>query len=121
MIITLWETLHDIPLPENNPFRRVLYSVGLSCLLIGIACLTNSSIASEKDAKTVGIVFAGDVMVDGNPGHAIQCGRDPFAEFGPIFHEADLAVCNLECVVGSGGSKYSSRSLFAGPASQSRC
>ena len=91
-----------------------LYSFGLYCLLTAIACLTNSSLAGEKEPKSVSIVFAGDVMLDGNPGHDIQRGRDPFAEFGPIFHGADLAVCNLECVVGLGGQRVLKSYTFRG-------
>lgn len=90
------------------------YSIGPFFLLIGAACLTSSSRAGEKEANTVSIVFAGDVMVDGDPGHDIQCGRDPFAEFGPIFHGADLAVCNLESVLGRGGDQVLKPYTFRG-------
>ena len=63
----------------------------------------------------VAIVFAGDVMLDGGPGHAIVHGTDPFAEFAPILRGADVAVCNLECVLAPGGQQVLKAYTFRGP------
>ncbi|NCY03617.1 MAG: CapA family protein [Planctomycetia bacterium] len=51
------------------------------------------------------IVFVGDIMLDGGPGHAVSSGRDPFAACGPLFADADHVVGNLECVLGTGGDR----------------
>ncbi|MCE5266806.1 MAG: CapA family protein, partial [Planctomycetaceae bacterium] len=61
------------------------------------------------------IVFAGDVMLDGGPGHAIVYGTDPFAEFDAILRSADIAVCNLECVLAPGGRQAHKVFTFRGP------
>ncbi len=66
-------------------------------------------------ARAVRIVFAGDVMLDGGPGHAIVHGDDPFVEFASIFHKADIAVCNLECAVAPGGEQVLKPYTFRGP------
>jgi len=52
----------------------------------------------------VRIVFCGDVMLDRNPGHALAHGEDPFADVASLLKNADLAVCNLECVVARHGT-----------------
>jgi poly-gamma-glutamate capsule biosynthesis protein CapA/YwtB (metallophosphatase superfamily) len=71
--------------------------------------------ADEKRHNTVNIVFAGDVMLDGGPGHAIAHGSDPFAEFASIFYKADIAVCNLECDMGENGEQVLKPYTFRGP------
>jgi poly-gamma-glutamate synthesis protein (capsule biosynthesis protein) len=60
-------------------------------------------------------VFAGDVMLDGGPGHAVVHGVDPFAEFASILRNADVAVCNLECVISEGGVQVLKPYTFRGP------
>ena len=59
--------------------------------------------SENRNRGTVQIVFSGDVMLDAGPGHAIAHGEDPFAELAPILQGADIAVCNLECVVARHG------------------
>jgi poly-gamma-glutamate synthesis protein (capsule biosynthesis protein) len=71
--------------------------------------------AAEQEQGTVRIVFAGDVMLDGGPGHAVANGLDPFAEFAPILRSADIAVCNLECVLAGGGTQVLKPYTFRGP------
>ena len=63
----------------------------------------------------VKIIFGGDVMLDGGPGHAIIHGQDPFAEFASLLHGADVAVCNLECVLAGGGRQVLKPYTFRGP------
>jgi hypothetical protein len=75
----------------------------------------NAGRAAEDRQETVRLVFAGDVMLDGGPGHAIVYGTDPFAEFASIFHKADIAVCNLECAVVEGGEQVLKPYTFRGP------
>ncbi len=83
-------------------------------LLLAVAG-PNLGQATDRRQDTVSIVFAGDVMLDGGPGHAIVHGNDPFQEFAAIFHNADIAVCNLECVVGEGGEQVLKPYTFRGP------
>ena len=75
----------------------------------------NWGLAADDRHETVRLVFAGDVMLDGGPGHAIVHGTDPFAEFASIFHKADIAVCNLECAVVEGGEQVLKPYTFRGP------
>jgi len=70
--------------------------------------------ATERPQDTVSIVFAGDVMLDGGPGHAVVHGVDPFAEFASILGDADIAVCNLECVISEGGQQVLKPYTFRG-------
>lgn len=57
----------------------------------------------QPDSGTVKVVFGGDVMLDGGPGHALCHGEDVFAGVAAILKDADIAVCNLECVVAKCG------------------
>ncbi|HEY8026276.1 MAG TPA: CapA family protein [Burkholderiaceae bacterium] len=54
-------------------------------------------------AEPVSLVFAGDIVLVGAPGKAIEQGRDPFRAFSAILADADIRVGNLECVVASKG------------------
>jgi len=57
-------------------------------------------------AETVRLVFTGDIMLDMFPGATLSQGHDPFAHYADVFHEADLVVGNLECVVATGGTQF---------------
>jgi len=63
----------------------------------------------------VSVVFAGDVMLDGSPGHAVNFGTDPFADFADELSAADIAVCNLECVISDKGEIQHKNYVFKGP------
>ncbi len=54
--------------------------------------------------KPVTLVFAGDTVLDDDPGALIARGGDPFAHFAGVFAAADIRIANLECVVATGGS-----------------
>jgi poly-gamma-glutamate synthesis protein (capsule biosynthesis protein) len=71
--------------------------------------------AEEPTKNEVTIIFAGDVMLDGGPGHSIVYGGDPFADFAEILRGADIAVCNLECVLAGGGQQVLKPYTFRGP------
>lgn len=60
--------------------------------------------ADKGNSGAVRIVFGGDVMLDRNPGHALAHGEDPFVDVAPLLASADIAVCNLECVVARHGT-----------------
>lgn len=40
-------------------------------------------------AAGMSIVFVGDIMLDGGPGHAVSTGRDPFAACSELLADAD--------------------------------
>ncbi len=84
-------------------------------LLLPAVAGPNAGRAADDRQETVRLVFAGDVMLDGGPGHALVHGTDPFAEFASIFHKADIAVCNLECAVVEGGEQVLKPYTFRGP------
>lgn len=73
----------------------------LALLLI----VAGSSAADEPNA-TLKLLFTGDIMLADLPGKAIERGVDPFAEFAPVFREADFVIGNLECVVATKGEPY---------------
>lgn len=79
---------------------KLLLNAALSLLLCSVA--TGQSIARHDPIK---IVFVGDIMLDDLPGQYIQDGKDPFASFTSLFKSADLTIGNLECVVGTTGTK----------------
>jgi len=65
-----------------------------------LACaVATARVQAEQKTGTVRIIVAGDVMLDGGPGHRIATGRDPFGPVAALLADADLAVCNLECAV----------------------
>jgi formylglycine-generating enzyme len=103
---------HSFPLWARAAFRN-WNRPDSRCVNLGFR------VAVEEPGKTeqgvVTIVFAGDVMLDGDPGHAIVYGANPFAEFDSIFGRADVAVCNLECVLASGGRQILKPYTFRGP------
>jgi hypothetical protein len=95
-------------------FIAGLRTIAIWLLLTAVAG-PNAGRAADDHKETVRLVFAGDVMLDGGPGHAIVHGTDPFAEFASIFHKADIAVCNLECAVAEGGEQVLKPYTFRGP------
>lgn len=80
-------------------------------MLYCITCLVCSAITTtthgQDTAKTesIKILFVGDIMLDGGPGHMIASGLDPFEHCAPMFNAADLCIGNLECVPGRGGEQ----------------
>ena len=69
------------------------------------ACLGSAAAAEVAKGKdgAVRIVFGGDVMLDCGPGHAGIPRRRSVRRLAPILKTADIAVCNLECVVAKHG------------------
>jgi poly-gamma-glutamate capsule biosynthesis protein CapA/YwtB (metallophosphatase superfamily) len=63
----------------------------------------------------VRLVFAGDIMLDGGPGHIVTTGGDPFANVAAVLHDADLTVGNLECAIVKKGSAVDKPYTFRGP------
>jgi poly-gamma-glutamate synthesis protein (capsule biosynthesis protein) len=70
---------------------------------------------AEDDALRV--VFVGDIMLDGGPGHVVTNGGDPFAAVASVLREADLTVGNLECAIVKDGHPIDKPYTFRGPRS----
>ncbi|GGC69908.1 CapA family protein [Undibacterium terreum] len=84
----------------------------MRCILASLICnalfgtvFLGTVHAADLNDKTVTVLFAGDIVLDGKPGKAIEQGRDPFAAFAGILANADLRIGNLECVVATGGDQ----------------
>jgi poly-gamma-glutamate synthesis protein (capsule biosynthesis protein) len=84
------------------------------CFLVG-GWNPAQSWAEDSAADPIRVVVAGDVMLDGGPGHAVVHGENPFAEFESLFRNADISVCNLECVVAENGKQVLKPYTFQAP------
>src|SRR5947208_583277 len=84
------------------PYMRIakLLTMVAACLFSGTLCIAQAGTGQQA---SVSLVFAGDIVLDGQPGKAIENGRDPFSEFAKIFQSADIRVGNLECVIATIG------------------
>ncbi|HEX8957834.1 MAG TPA: CapA family protein, partial [Burkholderiaceae bacterium] len=67
-------------------------------LLLALTCLLPFAVPAEP----VSLVFAGDIVLVGQPGKLIAEGHDPFEEVADTLR-ADIRVANLECVVATSG------------------
>ena len=70
---------------------------------------------ARAEEGTVRIVFAGDIMLDGGPGHIVTIGGDPFAAVADTLKDADLTVGNLECAIVKKGDAVKKPFTFRGP------
>lgn len=71
--------------------KRILFA--MLCML---SCLAQ--------AEPVSLVFAGDIVLVGQPGKLIEQGHDPFQGVSSILRDADIRLGNLECVVATTGT-----------------
>ena len=86
--------------------RNLLWLLGLwLCVLVARPIAANDAAKPSPPAAGMSIVFVGDIMLDGGPGHAVSSGRDPFAACSQLLTDADYSVGNLECVLGRGGER----------------
>ncbi|MEI8373766.1 MAG: CapA family protein [Planctomycetota bacterium] len=83
------------------------------CFLLSQAQL--SAADALRDDCVVRITFVGDVCFDGNPGHSVTRGEDPFAAVASVLKDTDLAVANLECAVPTAGERSPNRFSFKAP------
>lgn len=75
------------------------------CHLISALTLVWCPLGFAADvAAPVSLVFAGDIVLDDAAGEMIRRGEDPFAGFASVFHNADIRIGNLECVIATTGS-----------------
>jgi poly-gamma-glutamate synthesis protein (capsule biosynthesis protein) len=70
---------------------------------------------ARADAEALRIVFAGDIMLDGGPGHVVTVGGDPFADVAAVLRDADLTIGNLECAIVKKGYAVNKPFTFRGP------
>lgn len=87
--------------------------LGFSALL---ACLAWTPAAVSAGDDSVSVVFVGDVMLDGGPGHILMNGGDPFADVADVLGDADLTIGNLECAIVKTGHAVDKPYTFRGPA-----
>lgn len=99
---------NSFPLWARASFRN-WNTPGSRCVNLGFRVA-----ADEPSRDAVTILFGGDVMLDGGPGHAVVHGADPFAKVAPILRSADLIVCNLECVIAEDGQQVLKPYTFRG-------
>ncbi len=101
--------------------RDLFWLLGL-CLFVSVAHAGETGDAAKPSPPAAGmsIVFVGDIMLDGGPGHAISSGRDPFAACSQLLADADYSIGNLECVLGKGGERMLKPFSFRGAADSPR-
>jgi len=93
--------------------RNPLGLLGLwLCVSVARPIAANDAAKPSPPSAGMSIVFVGDIMLDGGPGHAISTGRDPFAACSQLLADADYSVGNLECVLGTGGERVLKRYSF---------
>ncbi len=99
-----WNTF---PLWARSSFRN-WNTVDTRCVNLGfrvVAEMTSWEIQEREKQRPIRLLFVGDIMLDGGPGHAIASGIDPFTHCSDILLDADITVGNLECVLGRGGKQ----------------
>lgn len=84
-------------------------------MTLGCAIFLGQTPARAK-GPSVRVIFVGDIMLDGGPGHVITNGGDPFAPVGALLHDADATVGNLECAIVTTGHAVDKPYTFRGPA-----
>ena len=101
--------------------RNLLWMLGLwLCVSVARPVAANDAAKPSPPAAGMSIVFVGDIMLDGGPGHGISSGRDPFAACSQLLADADYSVGNLECVLGKGGERMLKPFSFRGAADSPR-
>jgi poly-gamma-glutamate capsule biosynthesis protein CapA/YwtB (metallophosphatase superfamily) len=83
-----------------------------------LACISVALVAPRTllaDDESVSVLFVGDVMLDGGPGHIVTNGGDPFADVASVLGSADLTIANLECAIVKTGHAVDKPYTFRGP------
>ncbi|NMM28198.1 MAG: CapA family protein [Glaciimonas sp.] len=86
---------------KNHLAKHVRHWIAGAAWLV--LCISSVNAIAAESEPTVSLLFAGDIVLDGKPGKAIEQGRDPFAPFAAILQAADIRIGNLECVVAASG------------------
>ena len=80
--------------------------------LVFATCLLS---VPARAADDVSLIFVGDIMLDGGPGHVVTTGGDPFAPVASVLQDADLTIGNLECAIVKQGHAEDKAYTFRGP------
>jgi poly-gamma-glutamate synthesis protein (capsule biosynthesis protein) len=80
-----------------------------------ISVLALGAGSAGADPRSLRILFVGDVMLDGGPGHRVTVGGDPFAEVASVLRDSDLTIGNLECAIVRDGQAVGKPYGFRGP------
>jgi poly-gamma-glutamate capsule biosynthesis protein CapA/YwtB (metallophosphatase superfamily) len=86
-----------------------------SALLL-FACALLAARPVHAEDQPLRILFVGDIMLDGGPGHIVTNGGDPFTKVAPVLADADLTIGNLECAIVKQGHAVDKPYTFRGPA-----
>jgi poly-gamma-glutamate capsule biosynthesis protein CapA/YwtB (metallophosphatase superfamily) len=100
--------------------RRHGYAGGMNRALLAGWLLTAALVApwpAHGEEDDLRVVFVGDIMLDGGPGHVVTNGGDPFAAVASVLRDADLTVGNLECAIVKDGHAVDKPYTFRGPKS----
>ena len=81
-------------------------------LVAGVLATATNVTADEEPVR---ILFVGDIMLDGGPGHIVTNGGDPFAGVAAALADADLSIGNLECAIVRQGHAVDKPYAFRGP------
>lgn len=74
----------------------------MRAFIFSLLCVLSSSACAER----VKILFAGDIVLDGQPGKMVAAGGDPFEYVAPLFQRADLRIANFESVMARSGVAF---------------
>lgn len=106
-----WNTF---PLWARSSFRN-WNTVDTRCVNLGfrvVAEMNTWEIQKYEKDRPIRLLFVGDIMLDGGPGHAIASGIDPFEHCSQLLLDADVTIGNLECVLGRGGQQINKDYAF---------
>lgn len=87
----------------------------LAAWLVAAMLIALPAHVARAEEESLSIVFVGDVMLDGGPGHIVTNGGDPFAGVAAVLRDADLTVANLECAIVKDGHAVDKPYTFRGP------
>ncbi len=95
---------------QRTSFGGVTISILSACLLyLGAK-------GGQANEQALRVVFVGDIMLDGGPGHIITNDGDPFVSVASTLSDSDIAVGNLECAITTKGKAVEKPYTFKGPA-----
>lgn len=80
--------------------------------MFGAAIAIAFELLRTTSATPVTLAFGGDVHGEGHVRWAIEAGRDPFEGVSAPLEAADLAIVNLETVIGRGGTPRAKRYVY---------
>ena len=104
-----------LPSTPRRGYACLMYRLLFTGWLVAALLVAVPVVRAEDNALRV--VFVGDIMLDGGPGHVVTNGGDPFAAVASVLRDADLTVGNLECAIVKDGHAVDKPYTFRGPKS----